>query len=277
MIIMNTRNLPHEVNQALKHLRLDVSNSQDIPNVRALRQHLRDLEFDKWCNLAQKGRGVILFKEFTPANTWFGNPKGLTSNEWKTSIKMMANVCPVRALPGRSLDGNHCRHCLSEKETLAHVLGACPHGELLRNTRHHHIRSMIADALRNTCQVAEEVHGIADEGSCRRIDILAIPNGSSDGFIIDPTVRMECDSNQPINVHNEKCLIYEPTIPYYKSKYNLTSIRIFGLLIGARGTIPKQFVEFCREFGLPNNFIKDVALAAIKGSIKILSNHLYSK
>ncbi|KAJ4448029.1 hypothetical protein ANN_10041 [Periplaneta americana] len=116
---------------------------------------------------------------------------------------MTANVCPVRALPGRSQNGTHCRHCRSEKETLAHILGACPYGELLRNSRHHKIRSLLASALRGkNYQVEEEVHGLSTNGSTRRIDIIAIPTRSTSGFIIDPTVRMEMYENQPAERRN---------------------------------------------------------------------------
>ncbi|KAJ4443683.1 hypothetical protein ANN_05358 [Periplaneta americana] len=81
------------------------------------------------------------------------------------------------------------------------VLGeaiSCPHGELLRNSRHHKIRSLLASALRGkNYQVEEEVHGLSTNGSTRRIDIIAIPTRSTSGFIIDPTVRMEMYENQP--------------------------------------------------------------------------------
>ena len=61
---------------------------------------------------------------------------------------MTVMVPPVRTIPGRSTSRNHCRHC-SEYETLPHVLGTCPHGEILRIKRHNIIRSMIAQALRS--------------------------------------------------------------------------------------------------------------------------------
>ncbi|KAJ4427835.1 hypothetical protein ANN_25614 [Periplaneta americana] len=97
-----------------------------------------------------------------------------TVSEWREAIKMNANVSAVRSVPGRSSGSNLCRRCDREVETLAHVLGACPHGELLRNTRHHTLRSIIAIALRNKgYSVYEEVHGISSEGSNRRIDIIA--------------------------------------------------------------------------------------------------------
>ena len=105
---------------------------------------------------------------------------------------MVANVYPLRAIPGRSQDGNHCRRCGSEIETIGHVLGACPFGETLRNTRHHNIRSLIATALRERdFTVYEEVHGVSLEGSHRRIDMIAIPASSTEGYIIDPTIRIK--------------------------------------------------------------------------------------
>ncbi|KAJ4427439.1 hypothetical protein ANN_25061 [Periplaneta americana] len=112
--------------------------------------------------------------------------------------------------------------------------------------RHHRIRSMIAEALRKKgLTVHEEVHGISQEGSCRRIDMLAILPGSTSAYIIDPTVRSEAQEQQPAEVHAEKCRIYEPTVPFYSEKYHLTSIEVVGLMIGARGTIPRlcQFLQ----------------------------------
>ncbi|KAJ4428352.1 hypothetical protein ANN_24371 [Periplaneta americana] len=99
---------------------------------------------------------------------------------------------------------------------------------------------------------------------------------STSGFIIDPTVRMETYENQPTEAHQEKCDIYDPTIPYYKEKYHLTSIEVIGLLIGARGTITKRFAHFCKQFGLGQTLVTEVPLSAVKGSIKILRNHLYT-
>ncbi|PSN55734.1 hypothetical protein C0J52_04806 [Blattella germanica] len=93
------------------------------------------------------------------------------------------------------------------------------------NTRHHNIRSLIATALRERdFTVYEEVHRVSLEGSYHRIDMIAIPASSTEGYIIDPTIRTECYEDQPRDVHEEKCNFYVPTIPFYKDKYNLTSI-----------------------------------------------------
>ncbi|KAJ4452201.1 hypothetical protein ANN_03719, partial [Periplaneta americana] len=78
------------------------------------------------------------------------------------------------------------------------------------------------------------------EGSNRRIDIIAFKPPSLEGYIIDPTVRFESHEHQPEEVHEEKRNIYEPSISFYKDKYHLESIVITGLMIGARGTIPRD-------------------------------------
>ena len=46
-------------------------------------------------------------------------------------------------------DGNRCRHCHKEFETLSLVLGFCQHCEALRNISHHTIRHMLAESLQN--------------------------------------------------------------------------------------------------------------------------------
>ncbi|PSN29362.1 hypothetical protein C0J52_28406, partial [Blattella germanica] len=155
-----------------------------------------------------------------------------------------------------------------EKETLGHVLGSCPHGELLRNTRHHRVRSLIAKALREKhYSVFEEGHGASDDGSTRRIDMIAFQDANK-GWIIDPTTRMESHADQPVEVHNEKCSIYNSTISHYKNKYQLKDIVVLGLKLGAGGTITSQFVQFYRQFNLDKNFIKDIAISTFPDSNK---------
>ncbi|KAJ4447070.1 hypothetical protein ANN_09059 [Periplaneta americana] len=154
---------------------------------------------------------------------------GLSSSEWRDALKLTGNVAPVRTIPGRTLDNNHCRRCHSEVETLAHVLGSCPFGETLRNSRHHKIRSVIATCLKsNGYTTYEEVHGIADTGSHRRIDIITFKPGETKGYILDPTIRFETHLNQPEEVNLEKRTIYETSIPYYKTSYKLRDIEVIG-------------------------------------------------
>ncbi|KAJ4450526.1 hypothetical protein ANN_01953 [Periplaneta americana] len=144
------------------------------------------------------------------------------------------------------------RYC-NEIETLAHVLGSCQHGELLRNSRHHNIRKLIAEALRNrSFEVHEEVHCVASEGGgIRRADIVALDKTNSKGFILDPTVRFEMSQTQPSEVNKEKQQIYDPTIPYFREKHQMEGTwEVHGLMIGARGTIPRSTVNTTKTFGI---------------------------
>jgi len=59
-------------------------------------------------------------------------------------------------------------------------------------------------------------------------------------------------------------------------QYSLNSVEIIGLLIGARGTIYKQFENLRRRFNLSSELRDGVALHAIKSSIRILNSHLYN-
>jgi len=164
--------------------------------------------------------------------------------------KPIGNVAPVRGIPGRSKDRYQCRHCSTETETLTHVLGSCPHGSLLRNTRHHTIRSMIAKELQKVgMETREEIHCIRNNGSTARVDILAWNAVSKKGYILDPTVRLQTSTEQPTEVDNEKKSIYEPTISYFKDKFHLKEIKVYGLLIGSRVTIPRLVANFLRQLG----------------------------
>ncbi|KAJ4435164.1 hypothetical protein ANN_23740 [Periplaneta americana] len=125
-------------------------------------------------------------------------------DEWPIdALKIVGYVSPVRAVPGRSRDGTRCRRCLSEIETLPHILGFCPYSEALRNIRHHSVCSMLVEALKELgFTVHQEVQGLATQGSVRRIDIIAIKNNS--GYILDPTIRFETNADQPHEVDSEK-------------------------------------------------------------------------
>lgn len=271
-VIRDFRNIE---NRCLNELKLD--QSMKNLNVRQIRQHLKENEYNEWCSYPHKGKGVELFSEVPSANAWIIKKQGLSSSEWRDMIKMTAMVAPVRALPGRSTGTSHCRHC-SEFESLPHVLGRCPQGEILRIKRHNIIRSLLAAALRNKgLEVYEEVHCLADQDSVRRIDIIAINRKKSVAEIIDPTIRFEQSKAQPMDVDKEKKEIYESTIPYFRNKYNVQSITVTGLLLGSRGTVPKFFVTWKGKYKLGKDIQDEIVQNIIKYSVAILKNHLYGK
>ncbi|KAJ4434815.1 hypothetical protein ANN_23386 [Periplaneta americana] len=130
----------------------------------------------------------------------------------------------LKAEPGGSLPPSHkpaiCpypEHVCPEIETLAHILGFCEQGLLLKNSRHHLIRSKIAAALRNNGWIVEEeISCLAENGSTRRLDILAYNADTKQGIIVDLRIRFEVGCHQSAEVHHEKKSIYEPTVNYFK-------------------------------------------------------------
>ncbi|KAJ4439981.1 hypothetical protein ANN_08112 [Periplaneta americana] len=206
---------------------------------------------------------------------WWSTPETLNVGEksiWYGEIQQVdlridglgligtSYVAPVRAVSGRSRDGIRC---LSEIETLPHILGFCPYSEALRNIRHHAVRSMMAEALKEVeFTVHQEVQGLATQGSVRRIDIIAIKNSA---YILDLTIRFETHADQPHEVDSEKKRIYEPKIPFYNDKYSLSHIDVIGLIVGARGTIPSFFANKCKNLGLTHSIVKEIAISALKG------------
>ena len=59
-------------------------------------------------------------------------------------------------------------------------------------------------------------------------------------MILDPTVILEMHEQQPEEVCHEKQDIYEPCSQHLGEQYNITNWSVFGLMFGARGTIPRE-------------------------------------
>ncbi|KAJ4437087.1 hypothetical protein ANN_17222 [Periplaneta americana] len=90
--------------------------------------------------------------------------------------------------------------------------------QITEKTENHAMRELVAKSLPPFYEVYQEVHCLAKDGSSRRVDIIAINRGNDTAIIIDPTVRFETAVEQPIAVHEEKKIIYDPTIQYFRTR-----------------------------------------------------------
>ncbi|KAJ4435443.1 hypothetical protein ANN_18058 [Periplaneta americana] len=122
--------------------------------------------------------------------------------------------------------------------------------------------------------VEEEISCLAENGSTRRVDILAYNAHTKQGIIVNLTIRFKIGCHQSAEVHLEKKPIYEPTVNYFKLKYALIHVEVFGLLTGVRGTIPAFFEELRRQFALPTSLRDDIVIIVLKKSCQILINHM---
>lgn len=76
-------------------------------------------------------------------------------------------------------------------------------------------------------------------------------------------------------MHTEKTSIYQPCEDYFEEKYKLAKVEVIGLPIGARGSISNFFEYFQKKFKLTKDLRRELIISAIRGSCKILHNHLY--
>ncbi|XP_050066622.1 uncharacterized protein LOC126555788 [Aphis gossypii] len=255
-------------------------------NVRAILAELRASEFDKWSQMPQRGIGIKWFKSFTPANSWVSNKLGITSSDWCNGIKMSMNSMSNRATGGRSQGNRHCRNppCGEKNtiETLSHIRGSCPRSELLRNAAHHKIRTQLANLFREKgFEVHEEVHCLAlsDDNNHhnRRADIVILDRTKDKGMIMDPTLRWETnEDNQDKLVDEENKSIYEPTVPFFKEKYQINNWEVHGLWFGARGTASPLLKDFFKNKALDLRELKDISLTVMRDTLNIIHKHLYS-
>ena len=101
-------------------------------------------------------------------------------------------------------------------------------------------------------EVSEEVHCVAENGSTRRVDIIAYDTAFKKGYILDPTVCFERGDaeQQAMETDLRKKEIHEPCRTFFKDKYSLDEIEVIGLYVGARGTLTKFFFNFISRFEL---------------------------
>ncbi|KAJ4448843.1 hypothetical protein ANN_00234 [Periplaneta americana] len=213
------------------------------------------------CQLPHKGKGVCTFEECSKANFWISSKKCLSSSEYINAIKMSCNVTAVRSVPGRTFSTTRCCHpSCSETETLGHVLGFCKKGELLRNNRHHLARTAIANLLRNRgWKVHEEIHCVSEDDSRRRVDIIAINRRTQKAMVLDPKICFERDTNQALQINDDKRAKYVPCLPYLSEKYGISPYNwdVTGLLFGnSCGSLESvqlvgQMMEVSEQKGLP--------------------------
>ncbi|KAJ4425863.1 hypothetical protein ANN_27489 [Periplaneta americana] len=114
--------------------------------------------------------------------------------------------------------------------------------ELLRNNRHHRARTEIANLLRNRgWEVYEEIHCVSEDDSHRRVDIIAINRRTQKAMVLDPTICFERDTNQALQINDDKRAKYVPCLPYLSEKYGISLYNwdVTGFLFGARGCLPK--------------------------------------
>lgn len=282
--VEESRNLDGEISDCLEKLNIENEelHEERINLGQKCREILRKRCFEDWCNMPSKGVGVSQYAECPISNVWMKEGTKVSSSEKVTMMKMRANVAPVAALPGRSQNNNtRCRRGCNEIETLGHIQGNCEYSRPAINSRHHAVCDLIARELRSKgLDVEREVRCQSNDGRERRVDLLVVDKKKKQGWILDPTIRIERDpidgEHQFVVVDREKKAIYEPCVPYFLKNFKLNSMSVHGLFIGARGTISRSFVDTLKSFHVSRNLLEEIVITVVKRSSQITSAHLYN-
>lgn len=109
---------------------------------------------------------------------------------------MVGDLAPVRAIPGRYMDGIQCRRCSTAEnvvvEIFPHVLGQCPFGAVIRNHRHGRIRALIVNAYRKKyLELNEKVTALTNKVSIKRSSIIVWNTKRNSSLILDPTIELD--------------------------------------------------------------------------------------
>lgn len=255
----------------------------DGATARELRGAWRASEYKAWCEMDYAGAGVRHYETHPKSNRFVSEKSGLSGNEWTAAIKLNFNHANLNGIPGQQKPGQSrfCRRCdRGEIETLGHVLGSCPFGLNRRNTRHHTLKHRLADLLRQKgFHTVDEAFCKDDTGTSRFIDIVAFDPKLNRAYIIDPTVRLETNSDLDNAVREEKRQIYEPCINDLKKRFESFGEREFevlGLWMGAKGSISPSLIEFFERFGLDRRLLPELAEQTLSYSIKMIHHHIYA-
>ncbi|KAJ4445591.1 hypothetical protein ANN_12272 [Periplaneta americana] len=137
--------------------------------------------------------------------------------------------------------------------------------------RHNKIRSMIANELRRAdkYEVYEEIGCLSADGSTRRADIIIIDRKK----IVDSFSIPQNSEEQPREMCKEKRAIYLPCCSDLGTKYNLKTWDVIGIMIGARGTIPRESLEVFRKLKVPDSTLHMISSTALKEGLELNGLH----
>ena len=276
-MIQRIKNWDNEMNICKSELKVEGSTSRE------LRTALRNESFERWAAKSYMGIGVQHYSTFPKSNRFMYEKHSLSNSEWVAALKLNVGYANLAGVPGTSEHASvdiRCRHCHNEKETPAHVLGACPFGENRRNARHHNIKYQLASLLEaKGYECFDEVTCLDGNQSIRRIDILAFDRNSSRAFLVDPTIRFETNQDMDMIVQEEKNGIYHSCIPFLAEKYSHFGERDFeviGLFFGARGTIGRNVVQFFDRFELDKRVLPEMTESILIDSLNMIHLHIYA-
>ena len=224
-------------------------------------------EAEAWASSRTQGHGVKSFKGDKIGNMWLKNPSLMKSSRFIDAIRLRTNTFGTRVAMARANKRliTVCRRCGEHQETLGHILGQCVNTKPARIKRHDDIVDFLAGALSKRGTVIKEPT-MTDNGELKKPDIVYHHDGIVK--VLDVTVVYEKD-NYLANAAKVKRDKYDGVAKQMMQRLSGRSCEVMPIVIGSRGTIPKDTRVALKALGFPVRDILTVSLMALRSSVDI--------
>lgn len=142
-----------------------------------------------------------------------------------------------------------CRHCGTDYETSAHVIGNCPVTQEVRIKRHNSIcETLSRETKRDNLTVFQELHIRDDDNELYKPDLIFVKEGKA--FMVDVTVRYEHSNTLLKDAAVEKAKKYQCLLKQIQDLTNAADIEFVGFPIGVWGKWHDKNSELLSALGL---------------------------
>jgi hypothetical protein len=246
-------------------------------SLQAAKRAMKVAERERWSALNAQGRGASSFFDSRISNVWLFHSNFLSESRFINALKLRTDTLGTRVALRRedSSRSDICRRCLSDRETLGHVLGQCVHGKSRYIGRHDEVRDLLVAELDRG---AGADHAVAVEQSFSvprdhptypallRPDIVVRRGGCA--YILDVSVRLE-DGRSLSAAHAEKVSKYACLRSVVAEFFGVSRrAEVLPVIVGMRGALPKATLSGLRTLGINHvPFLRTVSASCLRSSL----------
>lgn len=263
--IVNNERMQNTIEKYCNDTRL--TKPETLEEVERAKMLLRNREVTSWEELQLQGQGVKDYRGDKIGNKWLMDPTLLKGSRFIDAIRLRTNTFGTRVVLSKFKPNAEitCRRCSIQAETLGHILGICIHTKPARIKRHNDIRDFLANKLSKNNTVLVEPT-VDENGELKKPD-LVIKNGT-ELQIIDVTIRYENKDYLKLAAE-EKLNKYKSTAELLKTKLGCTQSVVLPVVIGSRGTMPKETKMCLKKLGFAQKDMLTLSMMTFRSSIEI--------
>lgn len=221
-----------------------------VPTGQGERALAKNAWLQRWARLRSQGQGVATWGPYPASNKWIR--KHQFSDREKTQLlRLRTNTVPTREYQRRSKQpcpSVLCRRCYRQTETLGHITGHCPFLRDMRLVRHNKICAIVKEKVIHAGWFVEtEPHFVVAGGELIP-DLLCVRDGTA--VVLDPTVVWESSSQALREACTRKEMKYGVLVPFVRARYDVDTVHVAGLAVGARGGWTRRNEHVLQLLGL---------------------------